>query len=253
MLRVALVQLDVLWNQPLRNLQRVAQLAVQIERAGAQLLVLPEMFDTGFYMQPATGCEPDDGPIHQGLVKIAQQHHLWVLAGMAQRVSSATAANVAAVYDAQGALHYRYVKNHPFPLVDEQRYFPAGTTSPFTTIVSIPSAVTICFDLRFPELYRPLAPSVQVIYVLANWPAARQHHWHALLQARAIENQCFVVGVNRRGTDGAGVVYAGGSVVFDPLGGCIMQLDADCEWALAELDCAQVAQVRSTFPFLPTN
>lgn len=253
MLRVALVQLDVVWNQPLRNLHRVAQLAPLIEQAGAQLLVLPEMFSTGFCMQPPAVCEPDDGPVHQGLAHLARQHHLWMLAGIAYGDGTTTAANTACVYDAQGTVHYRYVKNHPFPLVDEQRYFPAGTTSPFVTIATIPSALSICFDLRFPELYRPLASTVQVIYVLANWPATRQHHWHALLQARAIENQCFVVGVNRRGTDGAGLHYAGGSVVFDPLGECLLQLDAECEWAVAELDCAQVGQVRTSFPFLPST
>ena len=108
----------------------------------------------------------------------------------------------------------------------------------------------ICYDLRFPEIFRQVAREVEVIFVIANWPYTRELHWQNLLIARAIENQCFIVGVNRIGDDGVGLKFHGASMVIDPLGKILMQTDKKTEYEVCEFDTSEVVKVRKKFPFL---
>ena len=105
----------------------------------------------------------------------------------------------------------KYSKMHPFSFAKEDQYFSAGNTRVIFHIEGIPASVFICYDLRFPEIFRDIAREVQAVFVLANWPSTRKDHWETLLKARAIENQCFVIGVNRTGKDGNGIRYPGAS------------------------------------------
>ena len=114
----------------------------------------------------------------------------------------------------------------------------------------IKSSIFICYDLRFPELFRKVAKDINVIFVIANWPEVRQPHWESLLQARAIENQCFIVGVNRIGKDGNDLIYGGGSNVFSPLGENLSRGGKNQEYIVTDLDTAEVGAVRERFPFL---
>ncbi len=112
------------------------------------------------------------------------------------------------------------------------------------------SSIFICYDLRFPEVFRNVAKEVHAIFVIANWPAIRKEHWETLLKARAIENQCFVIGVNRTGKDGNGIYYSGASHIFDPSGNDICSDSESDEFLIGKFNPEEVIKIRSKFPFL---
>jgi predicted amidohydrolase len=126
----------------------------------------------------------------------------------------------------------------------------AGDNVTTFDIDGLPSSIFICYDLRFPEVFRKVAKQVQAIFVIANWPSERVEHWNALLKARAIENQCFIIGVNRTGIDGNGIHYSGSSCVIDPTGSFICSGGESEEYLVSDFDSAQVSKVRAQFPFL---
>jgi predicted amidohydrolase len=157
--------------------------------------------------------------------------------------------NIAVVYDRRGIRIAAYTKIHPFSFSGEDKYYIAGNDTVIFDIDGIPSSIFICYDLRFPEVFRKVAKNVQAIFVIANWPSSRKDHWEILLKARAIENQCFVIGVNRTGTDGNGH-YSGASHIFDPSGNGILFGNDKEEFLSGEINPSEVVEVRSKFPFL---
>jgi predicted amidohydrolase len=147
-----------------------------------------------------------------------------------------------------GALH-RYAKIHPFGYGAEHEHYAAGDAFLTVGVEGVRCSFFVCYDLRFADEFWPLAPATDCYVVPANWPASRRAHWSALLRARAIENQAYVVGVNRVG-EGGGLAYAGGSVIVDPLGEVLADAgEAECV-ATAEVDPAHVASLRTRFPFI---
>jgi predicted amidohydrolase len=126
----------------------------------------------------------------------------------------------------------------------------AGDNVTTFCIDGVSCSVFICYDLRFPEVFRKVAKQVQAIFVIANWPCERVEHWNALLKARAIENQCFMIGVNRTGIDGNGIRYCGASCIIDPMGSFICSGSQSDEYLVCAFDSARVNEVRSQFPFL---
>jgi predicted amidohydrolase len=150
----------------------------------------------------------------------------------------------------KGQVIARYIKNHPFSFAKENEYYHPGNDQSIFEIDYTKCSMFICYDLRFPELFRMVARSVKIIFVIANWPEIRQAHWESLLKARAIENQCFIVGVNRIGKDGNGLVYAGGSLVCDPSGNERSRGGKQQEYISTELDVSDVDCIRKKFPFL---
>nr|WP_256438101.1 nitrilase-related carbon-nitrogen hydrolase [Thiomicrorhabdus sp. 6S3-12] len=240
--------------------ERIADESVGDENV-CQLLLLPEMFASGFSMHPEKFAESPQGEISQAVSVLALEHRLNILAGVAQSVEQTEGRREfynRALYWAQtGTLKHSYSKQRLFAYAGENRIYNAGEQNRSFQIEcagqSLRAAVFICYDLRFPELFRQLAREVEIVFVLANWPSSRQTHWRTLLKARAIENQCFVVGVNRVGEDKNGLHYAGGSVVFNANGDCLL----DCQqepWSEFSISVAelqrQVAQQRQEFPFL---
>jgi predicted amidohydrolase len=142
-----------------------------------------------------------------------------------------------------------YAKMHLIALLGENaNYEPGDRLVPFD-LGRVRAASLICYDLRFPEIFRAVVNECGLILVIASWPAPRQLHWDVLLQARAIESQCFVVGVNRVG-EGGGYTFSGGSAVIDPLGQVIARAVDNETLLVADLDLAQIVQVRENFPFL---
>ena len=157
-------------------------------------MVLPEMFNTGFSMNIAAIAEDEDGETSLLLSRLAGEYNINLIAGYT--VTSANperGRNQAVVYDRQGALVARFVKLHSFDYANEDQYYSSGNKVVTFDIEGMVSSIFICFDLRFPEVFRRIAKNVQAIFVLANWPSVRTEHWEVLLKARAIENQCFVV------------------------------------------------------------
>ena len=212
-MRAALIQLNTAWHDPEDNLRKAGQLVSDASSAGATLAVVPEMFLTGFSMSPDA---PSGGDSATGSLKaIAKECGINVIAGYAlKRGDGDRPENVARVFDSGGDVVATYSKVHPFSYAKEDIHYMAGEGPVVFELDGVPMSAFICYDLRFPELFRAVAREVRLMLVLANWPASRQEHWTALLKARAIENQCFVLGVNRTGRDGNGIEYIGGSAVW---------------------------------------
>ncbi len=248
-MRVAAVQLDLAWEDRERNHARAAEHIARAAAGGAELVVLPEMFATGFSMAAAARAEAPDGPTPRFLAAQARQHGVHLVTSVALQGPDGPQ-NVALHHDPEGALRTRQPKLHPFRFAGEDRHFRAGSTLATSPVGGHVLGLAVCYDLRFPELFRALAfRGVTLQVVVANWPTARSAAWSHLLVARAIENQCFVVGVNRVGR-GGGLDHDGRSAIVGPLGE-VLATERDREVVLtAELDPRLVADTRARFPFL---
>ena len=247
-LRIALGEYDTAWQAPHASLARAAVCVQRAAAIGARLVVLPEMCTSGFTMDPGEWAEPLDGSSAHELAALAARHDVWILAGLAVRANSEFR-NVAAVFDPAGTLQASYAKQRLFAYGREDEHYEAGSTPLAIDIDGVRVAPLICYDLRFPELFRAVATQVDCFIVIANWPAARRAHWDALLPARAIENQAYVVGVNRTGEAGK-IVYDGGSAAFDPWGAVITQRVAIGSPSIADISTQRVASIRAKYPFL---
>ena len=250
--RLALGEYDIGWHNPEVSLHRAARLVERTAAAGADLLVLPEMCATGFTMEPERYAEPLDGPSATRLAELARKHRIHLLAGLATREemgSTAAYYNSALLLGPDGERLGEYRKQRLYAYAGEDRHYRPGTGPRVLTVGGVRIAPLVCYDLRFPELFRAVGPEVDALVVIANWPVVRRAHWDVLMRARAIENQCYVAAVNRTGR-GGGLEYDGGSAAYDPMG---RRLDEGSENgdapAVVEIDPAEVTRVRSQLPF----
>jgi predicted amidohydrolase len=247
-MKVAGIQMDIAWEDPQENFQRARRLAEEAVEDGARMVVLPEMFATGFSMN-AERVSGHAEQTREFLSRLATELGVFVLAGFAEPADTKPA-NACSLFDSAGTelLHYR--KIHPFSLAGEDEHFLAGETVATAEVEGIRVTPFICYDLRFPEPFRALAVDTDLFCVLANWPTPRRKHWSRLLVARAIENQAYLLGVNRVGV-GDGLDYTGDSALLDPMG---QELAASVPGVqgiiLADVDAAEVARARERFGFL---
>lgn len=249
-MRVAGIQHDIAWERPGDNFARLAPMIAAAAAAGARLVVLTEMFATGFSMNAEKIAETADGPSVEFLRAQAADHGIWVCASVPVRDSGddGRPANRLVVAAPDGTRH-TYDKIHPFSYSGEHEHYRAGSTFLTVDVEGVRTSFFVCYDLRFADEFWVLAPRTDCYVVVANWPASRRSHWRALLPARAIENQAYVVGVNRVG-DGNGTPYAGDSMIVDPLGEVLASAAATETIVSAEIDPVHVADVRAKYPFL---
>ena len=249
-LRVALGEYDTGWHDPAGSLARAERLVRVAARGGAQLVALPEMCTTGFTMDAATQAESLDGSSVRALGRIAAEAKVHLLAGVALREcvdGTERAVNAALLFDEGAGVRAVYRKQRVFAYAGEDQVYSPGGDAVIATVQGVRIAPFICYDLRFPELFRRVARDVDAVVIIANWPAKRRAHWDALIRARAIENQCYVVAVNRLG-EGGGVAYDGGSAAFDPWGEPLASRGDVV--ATVDIDPARVRAVREEYPFL---
>ena len=249
-MKVAAIQMDIAWEQVDRNLGRAGELIERAADEGADLVVLPEMFATGFSMNAAELAEPPGGPIERFCAERARVHGIHLLGTKATRTTGRPL-NTALLFGPGGDLLATQYKLHPFSLAGEHRHFDAGQDLVVTALDGMQVATAICYDLRFPEQFRALAfRGATLILVPANWPVPRVGAWSHLLVSRAIENLCYVVGVNRVGS-GAGLHYDGCSAIVDPMGAVLATAVGEEAVVMAEIDAGRVEQVRADLSFLP--
>jgi len=248
--RVAAAQMDLVWHDRAANHAKARKLAEEARGQDAELLVLPEMFATGFSMDTTVTAEPLDGPTPNFLRNLARDLEMAVVGGFVlARPPDTRPLNVALAVDRRGEHLALYAKMHLIALLGEDgSYEPGEGPVPFD-LGPIRAAAFICYDLRFPELFRAVVDVCGLVMVIASWPATRQLHWDLLLQARAVESQGFVVGVNRVG-EGGGHVFTGGSAIIDPLGQVLAKAGDEERLIIADLNPAKVTEVRGTLPFL---
>ena len=249
--KVAMIQMDIAWESKKANFVKARKFVKKASGEKCDIVVFPEMFNTGFSMNVTALAEEEDGETSVLLPGLARENGVNLIAGLAmKRAGDSKARNCALAFDRSGRLLATYSKQYPFTFAGEDRHYAAGTDTVLFNVDGMPSSVFICYDLRFPEVFRSVARDVHSIFVIANWPFARIDHWETLLRARAIENQCFVIGVNRTGSDGNGITYPGASHIYDPLGKDISPVRVQDEFLTVEFDPREVMIVREKFPFL---
>ena len=249
-MQIHAVQFDIVWEDREANHRKVRDLVATAPLVPGDMIVLPEMFDVGFSMNTARTAQPADLPSDHFVAELASATECCVVAGIVSPLLGDRPANEAIAITPDGDEIARYRKMRPFTLGDEHEQFLPGDHHVRFAWADMQFAPFICYDLRFPELYRPAAiAGTQVLLTIANWPDKRSEHWVRLLQARAIENQAYVLGVNRCGQD-PNLTYGGRSALFDPLGVTIFECDGEEQVASGELDAAVVQQWRKNFPAL---
>jgi predicted amidohydrolase len=218
---------------------------------GAGLIVLTEMFGPGFSLAADRISEPPGGPTEQFLVDRAASNGVWIGGSIPTRDSDdAHPVNRFLLVGPDGTGHH-YDKLHPFTFADEHEHYRAGDEPVTVDIGGLRVSLFVCYDLRFANAFWERATRTDVYLVVANWPASRRYHWRTLLRARAIENQAYVVGVNRVG-EAEGLTYVGDSVIVDPSGEVLAEGVDDTEGVvIADVDPGRVAEVREAFRFLP--
>ncbi len=250
MIRVAGVQHDIVWEDRDANFGRLASQITAAAHAGARLIALTEMFSTGFSLDAERIAEPAGGPSSRFLVEQARLHHVWICGSIAERDPGADKPYNRLVLAApDGSLHH-YEKIHPFTYAGEQEHYAAGSDFLTVTVDDVSVSLFVCYDLRFADEFWALAERTDLYVVVANWPESRRLHWQVLLRARAIENQAYVLGVNRVG-EGGRLTYVGDSAVIDPTGEVLASASRTETLVLADVDPETVRATRKRFPFLP--
>ena len=247
-MRVAAIQHDIVWEQGEQTRARVRPMIAEAAAGGARLIVLTEMYATGFSMEPERIAEDEGGPNEQFLIDAAAEHGAHVIASIAQRGADGQYRNNAVLARPDGTVT-RYAKIHPFTFAGEHERYAAGTGHCTVDVDGLRVSLFVCYDLRFADEFWVLARDTDVYVVPANWPQPRHEHWRALLRARAIENQAYVVGVNRVGNV-RGLAHSGGSAIIDPLGVPLVEGDDQEAVLIADIDPVTVKNVRTSFPFL---
>ena len=250
-MKVAAVQHDIVWEDAERTREHVRPMIARAVAGGAELVVLTEMFATGFSMRPDRIAEDEGGPTEQFLLAQAASHGVHLLASIAQRGADGAYRNNAVLARPDGSV-VRYAKIHPFSYAGEHEQYAAGTQFVTVDVRGVRISLFVCYDLRFADEFWALADVTDLYVVVANWPAPRHEHWRALLRARAIENQAYVLGVNRVGTAGRAhpLDYSGGSALVDPQGVTVVEAGRDEVVVVADADPHTVASTRAKFPFL---
>jgi omega-amidase len=249
-MHVALVQLDLAWEDKRANHAKVRVLLEKARVPKGSLLVLPEMFSTGFSMSAAAIAEGEDRLTERFLASVAQEYGVVVLGGVVNLGPDGRGRNQGLAIGPDGAPLARYSKIHPFSFGEETTHYSGGTEIVLFDHAGFKIAPFVCYDLRFPEVFRvAVGKGAQLYAVIANWPQPREAHWLALLKARAIENQAYVVGVNRCGRDPK-LAYSGRSQVVDPKGEVLADAGTAEGVTLVEIDLAPLLEWRRLFPAL---
>lgn len=247
-LTVALGEYDTGWHDPKTSIAAASRLVKRVAEVGADVVILPELATTGATTEGDRAVPVDSADV-DALRAIAKSHQMWIIAGIALREArGACAVNAAIAIDQSGEIAAIHRKRRLFALGGEDRDFTPGNDSTVVDINGVKLGLFICYELRFPELFGLIASQVDAMAVVANWPANRQEHWDALLRARAIENQCFMIGVNRTG-HADGLSYIGGSTVFDPWGDRLSPTPVHAI-RIATIDTGRVRKLREEYPFL---
>lgn len=255
-LTLSLVQTALVWEDKAANLQLLETQLASL-RGKTQVVVLPELFSTGFSMQTQVLAEPMSGPTVQWMRTMAQQYQL-IITGSVMIQEEGLFYNRLIWMLPTGELGH-YDKRHLFAFAGEDRYYSRGNKRFIASANGFKINLQICYDLRFPVWSRQRStydeegnfqPEYDLLLYVANWPARRSDAWKILLRARAIENQCYVIGVNRIGADGNSIEHAGDSQVIDPMGNILHSCESRAELYAIKLDPSPLKDSRERFPFL---
>jgi predicted amidohydrolase len=248
-MRLALVSLDQVWQDKATNFSRCADYVGRALAHGCDLVIFPEMTLTGFSMNPVLAEVPSNSATLRDFGELARRYNRYILFGAClSDDQSGRPANALCIAKPSGEVEVPYTKMHLFSYAAEDQLMVAGGELAVVSVAGLEAICSICYDLRFPEPFSLAAPYSNAIVNIANWPARRVAHWRALLVARAIENQCYAIGVNRTGVDGNGLEYERSSLVASPDGMVLQPVAVDAEMDIYDVDPAEVERYRASFP-----
>ncbi|MDH5716651.1 MAG: carbon-nitrogen family hydrolase [Spirochaetia bacterium] len=247
-MKIALISLDQKWEDKEANLLQVETITQKSASMGAELVIFPEMTLTGFTMNTSLSSEePQNSFTLRAFSEIAKKNNINMMAGLVLKENEKNPMNTMTAFSHEGKELARYYKIHPFSFAGEDKYFSQGNSLTKAKIGDFYFGFSICYDLRFPEVFSVLARDCEVLVNIANWPNKRSVHWKVLLQARAIENQCFMIAVNRRGVDGNHLEYERSSCIFDANGEYCKPIVIDGEIDLFNITREQLFDFRKNF------
>lgn len=244
-----MIQLNIKYGDPKANYVRASEYIKKAAATGADTVILPELWTTGYDLTRLDEIA-DDRAVESiaFLQKEAVKHGVDVVGGSIAEKCEDGVRNTLLIVNNKGKLVHKYSKLHLFKLMDEHVYLEEGNDEADFELMGVKSAGFICYDIRFPEWMRkPALNGVKVMYIVAEWPAPRINHWRILLQARAIENQCYVVACNRSGSDPRNE-FGGMSLIIDPWGEIVTEGSKEEEIVIGDIDVALVDEVRGRIP-----
>jgi len=244
-LRLTIVQSDIIWQSASDNIAKIESLISGLD-GGSDLILLPEMFSTGFTMKTEKFAEEMDGKTVSAMMSWSRELDVHT-AGSIIVKENGKFFNRVVVTSPDGAACV-YDKRHLFRMGGEDKKYSGGNKNLTVNIKGWRVRPFICYDLRFPVWSRNTPDGYDLAFYCANWPAVRQHHWDTLLRARAIENQCYVAGINRTGIDGSGIEYNGGSCVIGFRGEELYSAGGGPSVHTVEIQYETLIEYRKEFP-----
>jgi omega-amidase len=246
-MKISVIQPDIFWEDKASNINNLSDLLSPLFNK-TDIVILPEMFNTGFSMNTEQLCEPTEGETLNWMRDIAGKGNFGICGSLIIKEHGKYYNRW--LFVSPGSEYWQYDKRHPFSMAGENKLFSAGKSRLVFTFRGVRISAYICYDLRFPVWSRNTDKSDLIIYA-ANWPESRRNVWDTLLKARAIENQCFVAGSNRTGTDGMGIAYCGESMIISPRGEIIASAGIiNNSYVSAEISLTELEAFRSKFPVL---
>lgn len=253
-INITVIQKDLAWEDKRANLEEFEKMILECKDR-MEVVILPEMFNTGFSMKPAEYAETMEGETVQWMKRIAAQKRIILTGSLMIKENDAYFNRL--VWMLPNGDYGVYDKRHLFGYAGEDAHYTSGSKRLIASVKGWKINLLVCYDLRFPVWSRQAGDAedgssaeYDVLVYVANWPDKRLHAWKTLLQARAIENQCYVVGVNRSGDDGNSIHYPGSSMIVDALGEPLYTGSDKEEIVTYTLKIDEVKQVRSKLPFL---
>jgi Predicted amidohydrolase len=250
---IHLVQFASFNGQPLQTLRRVQAMLRSFRPRAGDWVLFPEMWPSGFLLEDVQRQKIENSFCYHWLKQYARRHRCYMVGSMLE-LSKKLSFNSAYLLGPRGQLLARYRKIHLFRLGEEHRKFKPGEKVVACQAPPAKVGLAICYDLRFPELFRQLSlRGAKWVIIPSAWPKARLDHFHTLLKARAIENQCFVIGANKIGHHDSGIAYGGHSAAFGPWGEKLGELSSKPGILSLSLDFSEVRRVRREYPFLKSR
>ncbi len=245
-LSITILQTNLFWEDKGANLDLLTKKIGSIE-AYTEVIVLPEMFSTGFSMQPEKFAENMDGPTVDWMRRMAVEKKAIITGSLIIKEEEKYYNRLIWMLP-NGTLGY-YDKRHLFAFAGEDQYYSAGNKRLIASVKGWKINLQICYDLRFPVWARQQGEEYDVLLYVANWPEKRNHAWKTLLTARAIENQCISIGVNRVGLDGNNIAHSGDSLIIGPLGEVLYHCAYEEDVFTITLQKEELTNARTQFPF----
>lgn len=242
-MKVALAQINIAWENPKENLIKCEKFIKEASEKKADLIIFPEMALTGFTMN-IKSLNLKEEFILDWIKSKAFENNINIALGYAIKVDE-KGKNKFCIASSKNNILGLYTKIHPFSYSGEDEKFYKGNEIISCKVKDANVTPFICYDLRFPEIFQIASKKSEIIIVIASWPKEREEHWITLLKARAIENQCFIIGVNRVGM-GEKIEYSGASLIFDPLGNSLNKKSSKEELIIRDLDLSKIKEIRET-------